>query len=232
MKKYIAKLFTVVAAAVTLASCTSRKSSDADHSISADTTKTETKVRLDSAYLDLSDQAKGFVTIHEMDGSTSTYDLKSIARFFNENNKKFKAKYVADTYVEGKKISVDGKPVSSLPAEAVANLVLKDGIIMVGNNPASSSHFMTSSDPDKSGEEPGKIGHIHTHPAAGDMSVQVDHGFVTTMVNIHGGMPSPGDNKEYDRIGKGHRFIVVDQKNVYFYNGNASQTLQMPRPKR
>jgi RHS repeat-associated protein len=176
---------------------------------------------------------KDGATVKELKGLGTTYDTKSFSKFFADNGKKFKANYVGTTSLNGaKSVKVNGKTVdpNNLKAEATGNLVLKDGTVTVGANPATSSNSMTGADPDEPGDEAGKVGNIHTHPTAGEMSVQVDRGFVTTVTNIHGGAPSQGDYSEYGRSGNGsERFVIVDAKYIYLYNGNADQTIKIPR---
>lgn len=171
--------------------------------------------------------------VKELKGLGTTYDTKAFSKFFTVNGKKFKANYIGNTSLEGaKSVMVNGKKVdpNSLKAEATANLVLKDGTVTVGVNPATTNNSMTGADPDKPGNEAGKVGNIHTQPTAGEMSVQIDKVIVTTVVNIHGGAPSPGDHSEYRRSGNGsERFVMVDAKYIYIYNGNADQTIKIPR---
>lgn len=238
MNRLLSRSFTILAAALTLGACTRQKTQPVQD-------QPETSVRManviharnvDTFYVDTREQAKGFVTIHDADGSKTTYDINAISTFFVESQKTFKADYIGDVAIGGKDILLNGKRAKphDLPAEAVANLVLKNGIITIGNNPPTSNYSMLNADPDKPGDEPGRVGHVHTHPAASDVTVQLDSRgtFSTTaLFNIHGGRPSPGDHGEYDRSGKGLRFVVVDEKNIYFYNGNADQTLKVERPK-
>lgn len=175
---------------------------------------------------------KDGATVKDLKGLGTTYDTKAFSKFFADNGKKFKANYVGSASLEGaKSVKVNGKAVdpNNLKAEATANLVLKDGTVTVGTNPATTNNSMTGADPDKPGNEPGKVGNIHTHPTAGEMSVQIDK-IATTVVDIHGGAPSQGDYSEYGRSGNGSvRFVIVDQKYIYLYNGNADQTIKIPR---
>ena len=135
------------------------------------------------------------------------------------------------------KVKVDGKAVAntSSKAEAEGNTVLKNGVVAIGNNPATSSHSMTGTDTTGLGDEPGRTGGIYLHPTDKDMNVQIETGFSVKDVNIHGGSPSPGDYTDHDRaveMGEaknGVISIMVDAKNIYLYNSNPSQTITIPR---
>jgi RHS repeat-associated protein len=181
----------------------------------------------------------GNATIENLKGFGNTYDTKSINKFYTDNKDKFTATAIDNIAIgENSKVTVDGKAVAnnSLKAEAVGNTVLKDGVVTIGDNPATSSGNMVSSDSRGPGDEPGRAGGIHLHPTAADMNVQVQDGFSIQGVNIHGGAPSPGDHKEHTRAFKqgeatnGVRSIMVDSKNIYLYNSSPNQTIKIPRP--
>jgi RHS repeat-associated protein len=175
----------------------------------------------------------GGANLKKLQKGGTTYDTKAFSKFYSDYGKKFQANYVGTTSLEGaKSVKVNGKPVepNSLKAEATANLVLKEGVVTIGNNTPTTNNSMTNADPDKPSNEAGRIGNIHTHPTAGEMSVQVESRYATTLYKIHGGAPSPGDHSEYERSGNGsERFVMVDEKNIYLYNGNADQTIKIPR---
>jgi hypothetical protein len=165
-------------------------------------------------------------------GVGTTYDVQAFSDFYNKNGSAFTATNVGGVSVENASVEVNGKSVdpNSLKAEAAGNLVLKGGVVTVGNNPATTTNSMTRSDPDKPGYESGKVGGIHTHPVPGARTVRIDsRSGVTTIIPISGGRPSPGDHSEYTRSGQGYRFVMVDKKNVYLFNSDASQTITIPR---
>ncbi len=61
----------------------------------------------------------GSATIESLKGYGTTYDTKSINKFYNDNKNKFVAKTIgSDVIPEGASIKVDGKSVKSLNAEA------------------------------------------------------------------------------------------------------------------
>ena len=166
----------------------------------------------------------------------TTYDTKSFSKFFDENSKKFKADFVGKTPLKyAESVKVDGKTVdkNSLKAEAMANTVLKDGVVTVGSNPATSNGSMTGADPDKPGNEPGKTGNIHLHPTDRTMTVDIvtnGLGRQISAYTIYGGSPSTSDHTEYKRSGQGTRFVMVDASNIYLYNADSGQTIKIPRP--
>ena len=76
---------------------------------------------------------KGGATIESLKGLGTTYDTKSINKFYTDNKDKFTAKTIgSDVIPEGAKITVDGKSVKSLHAEASANTVLKTVLYQLG----------------------------------------------------------------------------------------------------
>jgi RHS repeat-associated protein len=178
----------------------------------------------------------GKATAKGLQGLGITYDTKAFSAFYDKNSKAFKADYVGSVSLKNAtSVTVDGKPVNknSLYAEATANTVLKDGVVTVGKNPATSNGSMTGADPDKPGNEPGKTGNIHLHPTERTMVMGITKKYVTSSesfpTTIYGGLPSPGDHTEYNRSGQGTRYVMVDDKYIYLFNGDASQTIKVPR---
>jgi len=162
----------------------------------------------------------------------TTYNTKAFSDFFDKNSKAFKADYIGSTNLKNAtSVEVDGKTIdkNNLRAEATANTVLKDGVVTVGNNPATSNNSMTGADPDKPGNEPNKTGNIHLHPTEKTTTVQVDTQYGATVFTIYGGTPSSADYTEYDRSGNGSMYVMVDAKFIYLYNGSPSQTIKVPR---
>ncbi len=193
--------------------------------------------------------SNGGATIESLKGLGITYDTKSISKFYTDNKDKFQATSIGEYPItENSKVTVDGKSVSpsSLKAEAVGNTVLKDGVVSVGNNPATSTGSMNSSDPDGPGDEPGKTGDIHLHPTDKTETIEM-----TTQVNatsssssrsvLYGGHPSglPGEGKgdyqehqqefETGKVKNGVRSIMVDAESIYLYNSSPNQTIKIPR---
>jgi hypothetical protein len=184
----------------------------------------------------------GNATIENLSGYGNTYDTKSISKFYTDNKSKFAATSAGGNLItDNSKVTVDGKSVanSSLNAEAVGNTVLQDGVVSVGNNPATSSGSMTSSDSRGPGDEPGRAGGIHIHPTDKTMVVDIETGKPPTTSNsrtiITGGAPSPTDHETHQREFKegaaknGVRSIMVDKKNIYLYNSGSSNTIKIPR---
>ena len=137
-----------------------------------------------------------------------------------------------------KRVDVNGQTVdkNSLKAEASANLILKDGVVTVGSNPAKSVGSMTGNSDGGSGAEPGKVGSIHLHPTAGEMNVTVKYeSGQLASVPIHGGAVSTTDytqrakDFESGAATPGIRSVMVDEKNIYLYNSASSQTITIPR---
>lgn len=188
----------------------------------------------------------GDATIESLKGFGTTYDTKSINKFYTDNKSKFTAKTIgSDVIPAGASITVDGKSVKSLNAEATANTVLKDGVVSIGNNPAVTANNMTGS-PQDAGDEPGRVGSAHLHPVAKETTVDVTTGGViqaSKTYHIHGGHPSgipgegSGDYQEHTRAynagdaKNGVRSIMVDANNIYLYNSSPNQTIVIPRPK-
>jgi RHS repeat-associated protein len=157
----------------------------------------------------------------------TSYDVASFEGFYDAN-----AKSVPATNVDGNptagmsNIQINGKP-TKLNAEVMGNLVMKDGVVTVGQG-KSSTGDLVSSDPNKLPQEQGKVGHIHTHPVATDASLSYTRGGVTSGGSFRAG-PSPADRQEADKNKGGIRNVVVDQKNVYLINGWSNQTVIIPR---
>jgi len=186
----------------------------------------------------------GNATIDGLKGLGNTYDTKSVSKFYTDNKDKFTAKYYeagngeTRTITDNTKIKVDGASIANgnLKSEATANTVLNDGVVSIGNNPAKSANMVTGSVQD-AGDEPGRVGSAHLHPASGEKTVEFNNGGEITTDNIHGGAPSPGDyqehQKSYERgdATNGVRSIAVDSKNIYLYNSSQNQTITVPRPR-
>jgi RHS repeat-associated protein len=168
--------------------------------------------------------------VKAMQAVGTTYDTKSFSKFYSDNKSKYKAKFVKNDNIENaSKIKVDGKPVNALYSEVTANTVLVNGVVTVGKNKPTTNYSLSGADPDKPGNEPNRSGNIHLHPY--DRVVEIAY-FVLPFWGggtITGGKPSPGDHNEYDRSGKGTRFVVVDASNIILYNGNSNQTITIPR---
>ncbi|MBZ5856418.1 RHS repeat-associated core domain-containing protein [Flavihumibacter profundi] len=185
----------------------------------------------------------GNATIESLSGYGNTYDTKSISKFYTDNKDKFTATSIGDqtTITSNSQVTVDGKAVASnsLKAEAVGNTVLNDGVVSIGNNPATSNGSVTGADSRGPGDEPGRAGSIHLHPTDRNMTVEVTNQvgtFSTTSVTkISGGAPSGGDYREHQRAFEngetkgGVRSIMVDAKNIYLYNSSPNQTIKIPR---
>lgn len=193
--------------------------------------------------------AKGGATIESLKGFGKTYDTKSINQSYNENKNKFTANAIGnDAIPAGAGITVNGKSVSSLKAEATVNTVLNDGVVSIGKNPAVTSNNMTTS-PQDAGSEPGRSGSAHFHTAASETQVEVTTSKqlgISTVYDVHGGHPSgipgepSGDYQEHQRSfeanasrepGNNTRSIMVDDKNIYLYNSSPNQTIVIPRPR-
>jgi RHS repeat-associated protein len=156
-----------------------------------------------------------------------SYDVASFEGFYDANANSVPATKVDGTSTEGmSKIEMNGKPIK-LNAEVMGNLVIKDGVVTIGKG-KSSSGDLVSSDPDKLPAEPGKVGHIHTHPVATDANLSYTIGPVSTGGSLRAG-PSPADRQEANKNKNGIRNVVVDSKNVYLINGRSSQTVTIPR---
>jgi RHS repeat-associated protein len=170
--------------------------------------------------------AKGF-TVGSLQKMGITYDTKALSKFYDVNGHKFNAKLM-DNHMVTPKMTVDGKLISGdkVYAEAAANLVLKDGVVTTGKNPAKSSFDVVGTDPDIAGKESNKVGVIHTHPTDRNMQMSNEYGFG---INGEGGRPSPTDHKFYRDHNSGSRHVVVDSKNIYIYNGDSNQTITIPR---
>jgi hypothetical protein len=140
------------------------------------------------------------------------------------------------------RVKVDGKDVdkNNINAEATGNTILKDGIVMLGKNPAKSANLVNGSVQD-AGDEPGRTGSIHLHPTHKDMKISLYNGQSWADFNIHGGRPSggpgerSGDYEEHARSQQagqttnGVRSVMVDEKFIYLYNSNSNQTIKIPR---
>ncbi|MEO9022807.1 MAG: RHS repeat-associated core domain-containing protein [Ginsengibacter sp.] len=193
--------------------------------------------------------AKGDATIESLKGFGYTYDTKSISKFYTDNKSIFTATAIGkDAIPAGASITVDGKSVKSLHAEATANTVLKGGVVSIGNNPAVTSNNVVRS-PQDAGDEPGRAGSAHIHPVAAETTVDITTGSVLKSSNIyqiHGGHPSGipgeprGDYQEHQRSyetnpnsqpGNNVRSIMVDSKSIYLYNSSPNQTIVIPRPR-
>jgi hypothetical protein len=102
------------------------------------------------------------------------------------------------------------------------NTVLKDGVVSIGVNPAKSAYTVTGSVQD-AGDEPGRVGSAHLHPAAGEKTVEFNYFGESVKNYIHGGSPSREDYAEHTRAYKmgtaknGVRSIAVDEKNIYLW---------------
>jgi RHS repeat-associated protein len=193
---------------------------------------------------------KGDATIEGLKGFGNTYDTKSINKFFTDNKDKFEAKTIGSEAIPSDaSITVDGKPVTKLYAEATANTVLNEGMVTIGNNPAVTANSLTGS-PQDAGYEPGWAGSVHLHQVAMETQVDISKKVGTftssTIYNIHGGHPSgipgegSGDYQEHQRSfetnpnrqsGNNVRSIMVDSKNIYLYNSSPNQTIVIPRPR-
>jgi len=156
-----------------------------------------------------------------------TYDTKSLSKFFDFNGHKFNANTV-DGHMITSKMQINGKLVKDgkLYAEAVGNLVLKDGVVTTGKNQVKSDNEFTASTPGAVGNEPNKVGSIHTHPTDKTIQIYNDYGHGGS---AEGGKPSPEDHTYYRQNDKGVRHVAVDSKNIYIYNGNSSQTITIPK---
>lgn len=123
---------------------------------------------------------------------------------------------------------INEKP-TKLYAEVMGNLVMKNGIVTVGEG-KSSTGDLVGSDPNQLPAEKGAVGHIHTHPVASDVTLTYMKRGSSDGGRFRAG-PSPDDRKEADKNKNGVRNVVVDQKNVYLINGQSSQTVIIPRRK-
>ena len=179
--------------------------------------------------------AGGKSTVGDLNKLGTVYNTKSFANFFAKNNN------IKATTVDGTPVSkmsnllVNGKAAitSSLHSEVVGNLVLKDGVISLGSNIPVPTGDMLGGDPDKAGNEPGKVAGIHLHPTATTETVQFDvnHGpfTQTSVITIYGGSPSAADYQEAGRVNQGYRQVAVDSKYIYIYNTNSTETIKVPR---
>lgn len=115
--------------------------------------------------------------------------------------------------------------------------MLKDGVVSIGKNEPVTTFNLLGSKPD-AGDESGRVGSAHIHPFAKATNLEVG---VQDVYEILGGHPSgipgeaSGDYQEHTRafqagqISNGVRSIVVDAKNIYFYNSSPDQTIVIPR---
>src|SRR5207237_477167 len=109
----------------------------------------------------------GNANIESLKGYGNAYDTKAFSKFYTGNKNKFTSVGGA-SITNYSKVTVDGMSVAdnSLKVEAGGNTVLKDGVVTVGNNPATSTGSMAGSDSRGSGDEPGRAGGIHLHPTS------------------------------------------------------------------
>ena len=162
------------------------------------------------------------------------YDLKSFTKFYDDNSKN-RATSIDGTSLKGATdFKIDGKAAnpSKVKSEVLANLILKNGIVTLGINKPYVFGDATGGDADASGDEPGKVSNIHLHPYSTTVKIdfwvgtQIKQGHYFT---IYGGLPSPGDHSQASSRDKGYRFVMVDNKNVVLYNGDASQNIIIKR---
>lgn len=243
INKSIRRLFTVVAAAVTLQSCFQSGNGRKNPDYPIREVPVE-NVMYDTARIDTSRIKEGLVTIQEGTDSSVTYDLYAISRFFIESrNTKATKVYTEDSEIKLSEYDVyrlndegQRRKSGSLHAEVTANLVLVNGIVTIGKNTPATKHAMNASDPDLQGREPGWVGHIHTHPYHNNVRLDLElknHSgpfYNSTILHIYGGKPSPGDHSEFYRVGKAVRLVMVDEKGISFYNGSSDKTVRIDRP--
>jgi RHS repeat-associated protein len=164
----------------------------------------------------------------------TTYDLNSFSEFYaaNKNNA---ATSIDGTPLKGvSDFQIDGKSAdpSKLKSEVIGNVVLNNGTVSVGKNKPYVFGDATGGDASASGNEPNKVGNIHTHPT--DKTTQVSFWTGTTFqqghyFTLYGGQPSPGDHRQARNSNTGYRSVMVDNKRVVLYNGDASQTITIQR---
>jgi hypothetical protein len=130
-----------------------------------------------------------------------------------------------------------------LKSEVTTNTVLNGGVVSMGKNEPKITYNLLSSWPVVD-YEPGKTGTAHLHPFYKTVHLIITDNNGVVTFDPKGGHPSgipsdgkPGDIQEHrtqDRFGQvlnGVRSIMVDEKNIYLYNGNADQIITIPRPR-
>ena len=179
--------------------------------------------------------AGGKSTIGSLNKLGTVYDAKSFSDFYAKNHN---AKATNIDGIPLNKISnlkIDGKPASTsmLHSEVVGNLVLKNGIVTLGNNAPVPLGDVTGGDPDRSGDEFGKVAGIHTHPTSTTQTIDFDvkaGPFISGhLFTLYGGTPSSADYSNAGRIATEYRQVLVDSKYIYLYNSDAKETIKIPR---
>jgi RHS repeat-associated protein len=157
----------------------------------------------------------------------TSYDVAAFENFYDQNGSSVPATNVAGTPTESMTdIKINGKP-TKLYAEVMGNLVMKNGVVTVGNG-KSTTGDLVSSDPDKLPSETGKVGNIHTHPVAANATLQYKTSSGSGGGSFRAG-PSPDDRQVAGRNSDGVRNVVVDQKNVYLINRWSGETVTIPK---
>jgi len=160
------------------------------------------------------------------------YDIGAISRFFDANYGSVPATKLAHESMEGwTNIRIDGRP-AKVYAEVAANLIRKDGMIVVGNATYSQGD-MARVDPWWVPMEPNMVGDIHLHPVWNNATLSfTPPGGGTSNRVFHQG-PSYDDSGDDAFAGRnmeknGVRNVVVDAKYIYLINGQ-HQTIQIRR---
>jgi RHS repeat-associated protein len=175
--------------------------------------------------------AGGKATIADLNKLGIIYDTKTFSKFYDQFKNAPATTIDHEKISDLKSITINGNPAkpSDFKSETEANLVLKDGMVTVGNNkPYSSGDMLTGGSSADVGQEPGKVGIIHSHITAGELSIGTTaNGLQFTTYEVHGGSPSPDDHQQ--AFGQQYRQVAVDSKYIYIYNSNSSETIKVPR---
>jgi hypothetical protein len=173
------------------------------------------------------------------------YDIVAFRDYYNKNNKAWHPTTIKGFPIDKmKQIKVNGKPsttgfLKNLPAEALFNVVKKDGIHTVGHGRKEGVEIdlVTSFPNSDLPFEANKTGHGHTHQNFGKQyKIEWgDGGFGYPSVNIKSeDGPSAADySQTFDDIRLGsnplRRNVVVDNNSVYLITGDKSKTIKINR---
>jgi RHS repeat-associated protein len=175
--------------------------------------------------------AGGKSTIADLNKLGTVYDTKAFSKFYDQFKNAPATTINHDKISDLKSVTINGKLAnpSDFKSETEVNLVLKDGMVTVGNDkPYSSGDMLTGGHLEDVGQESGKVGIIHTHITAGELSIETTrNGLQFTTYAVHGGSPSPDDYQQAS--GQQYRQVAADSKYIYIYNSSSSETIKVPR---